>query len=107
MVIIFNPIYRSTKFISLHKTNKQYAILGLNNNKLFAKLFIQVVKLGIASEQAKEFVEGESDTATKGLLSDYSITPGTNLPMRTPRTPAQQDNILQVNLNATFITFIT
>ncbi|XP_066924379.1 cell division cycle 5-related protein-like [Clytia hemisphaerica] len=55
----------------------------------------EVVKLGIASEQAKEFVEGESESATKGLLSDYSVTPGTNLPMRTPRTPAQQDNILQ------------
>ena len=54
------------------------------------------MKLGIASEQAKEFVEGESQSATKGLLSDYSITPGTNLQMRTPRTPAQQDTILQV-----------
>ena len=54
------------------------------------------MKLGIASEQAKEFVEGESESATKGLLSDYSITPGTSLPMRTPRTPATQDTILQV-----------
>lgn len=59
-------------------------------------IFLKVVKLGISSEQAKAFVENESESATKGLLSDYSITPGTNLPMRTPRTPAQQDNILQV-----------
>ena len=41
-------------------------------------------------------MEGESESATKGLLSDYSITPGTSLPMRTPRTPATQDTILQV-----------
>lgn len=55
----------------------------------------EVVKLGIASEQAKAFVESEEDSASKGLLSDYSITPGTNLPMRTPRTPAMQDTVLQ------------
>lgn len=55
----------------------------------------EVVKLGIASEQTKAFVDNEDESASKGLLSDYSVTPGTNLPMRTPRTPAMQDNILQ------------
>jgi len=55
----------------------------------------EVVKLGLASEQAKAFVDNEEETASKGLLSDYSITPGSNLQMRTPRTPAQKDNILQ------------
>ena len=54
----------------------------------------EVVKLGIASEQAKSFVETEEESATKGLLSDYSITQQTNL-LRTPKTPAAQDNIMQ------------
>ena len=54
------------------------------------------MKLGIASESAKAIVDGEEEGASKALLSDYSITPGTNLPQRTPRTPAQQDTVLQV-----------
>ena len=57
------------------------------------------MKLGIASEQAKAFVDNEEESASKGLLSDYSITPGINLPMRTPRTPAMQDTVLQVRRN--------
>ena len=48
-------------------------------------------------------VEGEEEGASKALLSDYSITPGTNLPMRTPRTPAQHDNILQVSKVETYV----
>ncbi|XP_047128533.1 cell division cycle 5-related protein isoform X1 [Hydra vulgaris] len=55
----------------------------------------EVVKLGIASEQAKAFVDNEDESASKVLLSDYSITPGTNLPIRTPRAPAMQDTIFQ------------
>ncbi|XP_065057512.1 cell division cycle 5-related protein-like [Rhopilema esculentum] len=55
----------------------------------------EVVKLGLASEAAKAIVEGEDEGASKALLADYSITPGSNLPLRTPRTPAQQDTVLQ------------
>ena len=55
----------------------------------------EVVKLGVASEQAKAFVESEGESATKGLLSDYSVTPQANLPLRTPKTPAAQDTIMQ------------
>ena len=57
----------------------------------------------MASEQAKAFVENEEQSASKGLLSEYSITPGTNLPMRTPRTPAMKDNILQVRMHYTIL----
>jgi len=55
----------------------------------------EVVKLGIASETAEAIVDGEVEGASKALLADYSVTPGTNLPQRTPRTPAQQDTVLQ------------
>lgn len=54
----------------------------------------EVVKLGIASEQAKSFVETNDESASKELLSDYSITPQTNL-LRTPKTPALQDTVMQ------------
>ena len=54
------------------------------------------MKLGLASEAAKAIVEGEDEGASKALLADYSITPGSNIPLRTPRTPAQQDTVLQV-----------
>ena len=46
-------------------------------------------------------MDGEEEGASKALLSDYSITPGTNLPQRTPRTPAQQDTVLQVPIRGT------
>ena len=55
----------------------------------------QIVKLGKASEAAREsVVDGESMRASDTLLQDYSVTPGAA--MRTPRTPmAGQDKILQ------------
>ncbi|XP_033224510.1 cell division cycle 5-like protein [Belonocnema kinseyi] len=49
----------------------------------------QVVKLGRASEVAREIVS-EGD-ATDTLLADYSLTPNTAV---TPRTPAVQDRVL-------------
>lgn len=56
---------------------------------------VQVVKVGQANEYARQQVEdaGREDSASKGLLQKYSITPGH---LRTPRTPATQDSILQV-----------
>merc|ERR1712141_512149 len=58
----------------------------------------QIVKLGKASEAARESVTselvGDSQRASDALLADYAVTPGTS--MRTPRTPMpQQDRVLQ------------
>lgn len=57
----------------------------------------QVVKLGRASEAAREAVtEGGLQGASDTLLTDYSVTPA--IQGRTPRTPAPTtDRILQVN----------
>ncbi|XP_051173244.1 cell division cycle 5-like protein [Leptopilina boulardi] len=49
----------------------------------------QVVKLGRASEVAREIVSDGG--ATDSLLADYSLTPNTAV---TPRTPAVQDRVL-------------
>ncbi|XP_043464216.1 cell division cycle 5-like protein [Leptopilina heterotoma] len=49
----------------------------------------QVVKLGRASEVAREIVS--EGGATDSLLADYSLTPNTAV---TPRTPAVQDRVL-------------
>lgn len=55
-----------------------------------------MVKVGQASEYAKQQAEetGAEKGASQALLQDYNITSSANL--RTPRTPAVQDNILQV-----------
>jgi pre-mRNA-splicing factor CDC5/CEF1 len=57
----------------------------------------EVIKVGQASELAKQQAEesGMRGGPTHGLLNDYSLTPGERLSnLRTPRTPAVQDNIL-------------
>ena len=46
----------------------------------------------MASEDA-QVVEGSE--ASQHLLADYSVTPGTTPALRTPRTPAAQDTVLQ------------
>jgi len=54
----------------------------------------QVVKLGLASEEA--LAEDGSGSASQQLLANYSMTPGaTPGVFRTPRTPAHEDTILQ------------
>ena len=67
----------------------------------------QIVKLGKASEAARDSVtadiDGSSLRASDTLLADYSVTPGTAL--RTPRTPMpQQDKILQEAQNIMALT---
>ena len=59
----------------------------------------QVVKLGQASEFARQQVEeaGHEDSSARGLLQDYGANP-TMATLRTPRTPATHDAILQVML---------
>ena len=55
------------------------------------------MKLGQASEAARQIAEegGTTNGASQALLSEYNMTPGPQN-LRTPRTPAQQDTILQV-----------
>ena len=50
-----------------------------------------MVKLGAASEE----IRAVGGAASEHLLADYSVTPGATPTLRTPRTPAAQDTILQ------------
>lgn len=55
----------------------------------------EVVKLGQASENARQIAEdGAVNGASDALLSDYTMTPGPGN-LRTPRTPATHDTVLQ------------
>lgn len=54
----------------------------------------EIVKMGQASETARLSVE-DSNMASNALLSEYSVTPAAAHALRTPRTPAEQDTILQ------------
>lgn len=58
----------------------------------------QVVKVGQTSEYARQQAEesGAGNAASQALLQDYNITQGV-ANLRTPRTPAQQDSVLQVS----------
>lgn len=52
------------------------------------------MKLGKASEAARELAEEVGGSgASQALLADYSVTPGQA--MRTPRTPADMDRVMQ------------
>lgn len=62
----------------------------------------EVVKLGLASEVARQAAE-ESESGgsvSSALLSEYSVTNTMTTGLRTPRTPAAQDKILQVTHTA-------
>lgn len=52
--------------------------------------------MGFASESARASVE-DGSAASDALLSEYSVTPGNLNQLRTPRTPASQDTVLQVH----------
>ena len=60
----------------------------------------QVVKLGQATEIAKQQVSETGTMATETLLEDYNLTPNLNK-IRTPQVPAAQDSVLNQahNLN--------
>lgn len=60
----------------------------------------QVVKLGQATEYAKQQVAENGTFATETLLGDYNLTPDLNR-LRTPQLPSTQDSILNQahNLN--------
>ncbi|CAG5131481.1 unnamed protein product, partial [Candidula unifasciata] len=63
----------------------------------------EVIKVGQANEYARQQAEeaGKEDSASRGLLQEYNVTPGH---MRTPRTPATQDSILQEAQNIMALT---
>jgi len=63
-----------------------------------------IVKLGKASEAAREAVNagGDEERPSDALLADYAVTPG--MAMRTPRTPMVQDKILQEAQNIMALT---
>ncbi|KAM4607720.1 cell division cycle 5-like protein [Polymixia lowei] len=68
----------------------------------------EVVKLGVASEVARQAAE-ESDitnSASSTLLSEYSVTNAMATGLRTPRTPAAQDKIMQEAQNLMALTNI-
>ncbi len=55
----------------------------------------EVVKLGMATEDIRGADE-KSNEVSRHLLADYSITPAAATPvLRTPRTPANEDTIMQ------------
>uniref|UniRef100_A0A673CTD1 Cell division cycle 5-like protein n=1 Tax=Sphaeramia orbicularis TaxID=375764 RepID=A0A673CTD1_9TELE len=68
----------------------------------------EVVKLGVASEVARQAAEeSESgNSASSTLLSEYSVTNTMATGLRTPRTPAAQDRILQEAQNLMALTNI-
>ncbi|XP_078700146.1 cell division cycle 5-like protein [Branchiostoma floridae x Branchiostoma belcheri] len=64
----------------------------------------EVVKLGQASESARMVAEeGAGSEASRALLSDYTVTPRPDQ-LRTPRTPATQDMVLQEAQNIMALT---
>ncbi|CAI9717259.1 division cycle 5 [Octopus vulgaris] len=64
-----------------------------------------VVKIGQASEYARQQAEdgGVKDGASSALLQDYSMTPQPGN-LRTPRTPASEDTVLQEAQNIMALT---
>ena len=63
-----------------------------------------IIKVGQASELARQQAEegGAAGAATNALLSDYSVTTSERIAnLRTPRTPAAQDNVLMVSYSCT------
>lgn len=51
-----------------------------------------IVKMGVMGERASHHAQESDNTATRGLVGDYS-TLNTNAPIRTPMAPAQEDHI--------------
>ncbi|XP_061822617.1 cell division cycle 5-like protein [Nerophis lumbriciformis] len=68
----------------------------------------EVVKMGVASEVARQAAEESegANSASSTLLSEYSITNNMATGLRTPRTPAAQDRILQEAQNLMALTNI-
>ncbi|XP_006000982.1 cell division cycle 5-like protein [Latimeria chalumnae] len=65
----------------------------------------EVVKIGQASEVARQTAEesGITNSASSALLSEYNVT-NSSIALRTPKTPAAQDRILQEAQNLMALT---
>lgn len=51
-----------------------------------------IVKMGVMGERASNLAQESDNTATRGLVGDYSSL-NTSAPIRTPMAPAQEDHI--------------
>nr|XP_053632555.1 cell division cycle 5-like protein [Cherax quadricarinatus] len=68
--------------------------LVLSSPQISEEELEQVVKLGKASEAARELAEEVGGSgASQALLAEYNVTPGQAI--RTPRTPADMDRVMQ------------
>ncbi|CAF4101596.1 unnamed protein product [Rotaria sordida] len=65
----------------------------------------QVVKLGQATEIAKQKVSENGTTTTETLLADYNLTPDLNK-IRTPQLPSTQDSVLNQALNLNILSTV-
>lgn len=70
----------------------EFCLLKISDSELE-----EVVKVGQASEIARQTAEesGITNSASSTLLSEYNVT-NSSIALRTPKTPAAQDRILQV-----------
>ncbi|XP_001604289.1 cell division cycle 5-like protein [Nasonia vitripennis] len=82
---------------------KKRSKLVLPEPQISDKELQQVVKLGRASEAAREIVLEGGNNASDSLLADYSLTPNTAM---TPRTPAAVDRVLQEAQNVMALTHV-
>lgn len=79
----------------------EFSLLKISDTELE-----EVVKVGQASEIARQTAEesGITNSASSTLLSEYNVT-NNSIALRTPKTPAAQDRILQVEYKCTEQTF--
>lgn len=84
-----------------------YCALGFSLSKISDTELEEVVKVGQASEIARQTAEesGITNSASSTLLSEYNVT-NNSIALRTPKTPAAQDRILQVEYKSSGWVFI-
>lgn len=80
-----------------HSYVVSYCALEFSLSKISDTELEEVVKVGQASEIARQTAEesGITNSASSTLLSEYNVT-NNSIALRTPKTPAAQDRILQV-----------
>lgn len=85
-----------------HSYIVSYCALGFSLSKISDTELEEVVKVGQASEIARQTAEesGITNSASSTLLSEYNVT-NNSIALRTPKTPAAQDRILQVEYKCT------
>ncbi|XP_054163592.1 cell division cycle 5-like protein [Oppia nitens] len=93
-----------TSLLNAEEPSKKRSKLVLPEPQISDAELEQVVKLGKASESAKETAEESGNRASEGLLADYSITQSTAA-LRTPKTAAlSRDTILMEAQNLMALT---